>query len=205
VILPTEPCKLGKLLPTSLSDTSVPICVVFIGSQPPTQEWLREKAKPLLVRPKVIRDALIWLQNNNELYKDIEINEELLMSLPENSILPVEICIQDPSIAIDSQGSRYDEAVLPVENDSNTGEPKDLLSSIIVSDVDGAEISPLQMKSIAMRHLMSGKGFIQLPHGPELSNEYTDENLFPLLYPSLFPYGKGGFGLSSRKGVIENL
>jgi len=41
IIYPQRPDKLLSLLPPSLEDVCTPICVVFVGSQKPSQEWLR--------------------------------------------------------------------------------------------------------------------------------------------------------------------
>ncbi|THU75801.1 hypothetical protein K435DRAFT_706396, partial [Dendrothele bispora CBS 962.96] len=45
IIYPQQPSAVAKLLPPSIEEISSPICVLFIGSQPPSSEWLRTKAK----------------------------------------------------------------------------------------------------------------------------------------------------------------
>ena len=73
-------------------------------------------------------------------------------------------------------------------------EPKSLLQNIVVTGIDMSDTSSNQMRTAALRHLKNGGGYIEIQHGSKPANEYDDENLFPLLFPTLFPYGIGGFG-----------
>ena len=59
------------------------MCVVFVGSKPPTKEWLLEHAKPLIVRQEKVWNALQWLKVHNHLYHNIELNEDVLKTLPQ--------------------------------------------------------------------------------------------------------------------------
>jgi hypothetical protein len=79
------------MLPPSIEEIVSPICVIFVGSSPPSPEWLRNKAKPLAVHADKVRQALIWLKNHNSLYSHIDIDHNTLDSLPENGILPFHI------------------------------------------------------------------------------------------------------------------
>ncbi len=65
--------------------------------------------------------------------------------------------------------------------------------NVVVSDIDMNDISCNQLTAAAIKHLKSGKDYIAIPHDSFPVNEYDDENLFPLLYPSLFPFSSGGF------------
>ncbi|KAJ3927516.1 MAG: hypothetical protein NXY57DRAFT_874506, partial [Lentinula lateritia] len=82
IIFPQKATPLTKLLPPSLEELSNPICVIFVGSSHPSDEWLRSQAKPLTMQPGKVRAALMWLKLHNKWYKDIVINEDLLGSLP---------------------------------------------------------------------------------------------------------------------------
>ena len=50
IIYPQRPSEIAKMLPPNLTEIITPICVLFVGSTPPSAEWLCEKAKPLCVR-----------------------------------------------------------------------------------------------------------------------------------------------------------
>lgn len=55
------------------------------------KEWLRGKAKPLVVCQGKVQTALWWLKAHNPLYKHIDICEENLSSLPKNDVLSYHI------------------------------------------------------------------------------------------------------------------
>ena len=50
IIYPQQPESLAQILPPTVAEICTPICVIFMGSQLPSKEWLRTKAKPLVVR-----------------------------------------------------------------------------------------------------------------------------------------------------------
>lgn len=106
IVYPSAPQNIGSVLPPSMEETVTPMCVVFVGSCRPSKEWLRTKAKPLLVRREKVRSALIWLKNNNPLYADVTIDNELLDSLPEESVAPVEISVESVTESSDAVGAR---------------------------------------------------------------------------------------------------
>jgi len=62
IIYPQRPSEIARVLPPSINDLLTPICVLFVGANPPTLEWLHEKAKPLCVRHEKVCSALKWLK-----------------------------------------------------------------------------------------------------------------------------------------------
>lgn len=69
--------------------------------------------------------------------------------------------------------------------------------NVVITDVDGHAPSN-ELRAAAVRHLKKkGGGYIEIPHEPEPVNEFFNPNLFPMIYPTLFPYGIGGFEDSS--------
>ena len=57
--------KITTLLPPSIEEVLLHICVLFIGPKKLQDDWIRQHAKPLLVRANTVRKALIWLKQNN--------------------------------------------------------------------------------------------------------------------------------------------
>jgi len=49
IIYPQDPDKLTAVLPPPIGETLTFICVIFVGSSKLTNEWLRDKAKPLVL------------------------------------------------------------------------------------------------------------------------------------------------------------
>jgi len=204
IIYPQQPEKIASILPPSIEDTTSLICVIFVGSSPPSVEWLRHKARPLAVRANKIRQALTWLQKNNPLYAHVSIDYNVLNSLPENDILPFHIEHVSPKVEGDALTSRYDvmsptsSNVLPIPDDAEIAFQK-----LVISDVDG-HASSHQLQVAALRHVQKrGGGYLTLPHDVQPVNEFTNPKLFPMLYPTLFPYGIGGFEDQSRKQPIS--
>lgn len=199
VVYPAHPENLGSKLPLPIKDIVTPICVVFVGSAHPMNQWLREKAKPLIVRREKVREALVWLKQNNALYADIEIDSGTLSQLPVNDIAPVDITVVPDTLGLSSIGDRYDNSA----SSPGGAEEPPVFQSMVVTDIEGKNVSSKEMTAAAMRHLQKGGGFLEVNHDLVPCNEYTDYDLFPLMYPSLFPYGWGGFDDPGRKRKVS--
>jgi hypothetical protein len=190
IIYPQQPDKLMNILPLPVDETLTFICVIFVGSSKLTKEWLREKVKPLIVRREKVRKALVWLKGNNPLYKGIEISEVNLCTLLEDDVLPYHIEHVVDNEAQETLVSRYDGLDMgppqPVPSSTH-------FESVVVADVD-VHTPMNQMRAAAVRHVKSqGKPFVQVGHGPRPVNEFFNMDMFPSMYPTLFPYGCGGF------------
>ncbi|KAJ7821651.1 hypothetical protein B0H13DRAFT_2681979 [Mycena leptocephala] len=77
IVYPQRPSAIAATLPPSIEEISTPICVVFVGSKPPSLEWIQTKAKPLIRKERVMK-ALDWLSTHNHLYKDVFIDRTVL-------------------------------------------------------------------------------------------------------------------------------
>jgi len=198
IIYPQRPSEIAKLLPPNLTDIITPVCVLFVGSTPPSAEWLCEKAKPLCVRHEKVRAALTWLKEHNPLYQDISINHRLLDELQDSQILPFRIEHIIPSDATEVLTSRYDD---PDQNPTSSLEVNhDELpfQNVVVTDVS-AHSPTHELRAAALHHVKQGGGYIQIPHDPTPVNEFFNPHLFPMIYPTLFPYGIGGFEDRQRR------
>ena len=191
IIYPQDPSSTASFLPPLIEDVTSIVCIVFIGSSKPMLKWFHEKAKPLAVRADKVRNALVWLKRNNRLYRNISLNEEVLRSLPLDGILPFHI---------ESLVSTYDNLRRSNANDSCSDHiPFD---KIVITDIEG-HLSSNVLRAAALKHVQKKEGaFIVVPHGGQPESEFTNPCLFPKLYPSLFPYGVGGFEDESRKYSI---
>ncbi|KAJ3911578.1 hypothetical protein F5877DRAFT_93758 [Lentinula edodes] len=195
IVYPQKPSSVAKLLPPSLDELTAPICVIFVGSSQPSDEWLRTKAKPLTARPKVVRDALIWLKAHNKWYKDIEINYSLLRSLPDDFVLPVHVERVEAVNSNDNLTSGYVPSDGPVEDVpiASALDEDIIFENVVIADVD-ANATINELRAAAMRHIKSNGGsYVEIPHESVPMNEFFNPSLFPMIYPTLFPYGIGGF------------
>ncbi|KAJ7475562.1 hypothetical protein B0H11DRAFT_1643933, partial [Mycena galericulata] len=193
IIYPQQPSRIAEILPPSVEEITSPVCVLFVGSSPPTPEWLRDHAKPLAVNANRVRVALQWLKTHNHLYKDIQINEECLRQLEENPVLPFSIEHIQPNAANEASTARYDSTPAPSGDDSANRSDDIPFQNVVITDVEG-HASSNELRAAAFRHVKKkGGGYIEVPHDRDAENEFRkDSLLFPMIYPTLFPYGIGG-------------
>ncbi|TFK64750.1 hypothetical protein BDN72DRAFT_730442, partial [Pluteus cervinus] len=202
IIYPQRAETVLNVLPPPLEDVVQPIAVIFVGSQRPTDEWLRQHATPLWVRADRVRRALLWLQKNNHLYRHVSIDYAALNKLPQNDILPVDLdVIQDSS---DVQASHAVDSSEQLDNSNSVvPPPASIFQNLVISDVDlHAPMSDI--KAATMRHVFDMKNpFVQVPRGSRPESEFHSPYLFPNMYPTLYPYGVGGFEDDSRGSPLS--
>lgn len=205
IVYPQRVGKLAHILPPPVDDVIHPICVIFVGHVPPSQSWLKDKAHPLVVRREVVRRALVWLKAHNPLYKDIEIKETHLQALPVDGLLDYTIEHIAPSSQQEALESRYDTGVSK-ENADDSLPPDESseieFSNLVITDVD-AHAPANDLKAAALRHFKQGGAFHAVAHEPAPVNEFFNPSLFPMLYPTLFPYGIGGIEDKRRTVAIS--
>lgn len=71
---------------------------------------------------------------------------------------------------------------------------------MISESIEGLTIR--ENKALAIKHWKSGGGAFTVPHGNKPINEYDNPNLFPCMFPHLFPWGFGGFEDGKRRVPI---
>ncbi|KAJ7648249.1 hypothetical protein DFH06DRAFT_997400, partial [Mycena polygramma] len=192
IIYPQRPSAIARTLPPSLSDIITPICVIFVGSNTPTADWLKNKATPLVVRKERVMNALGWLKVHNHLYHDVAIDPTVLADQPDEIIPPFHIQHIIPNAGIDSTTSTY------VPGSAAPPDP----AFVVVADVDGNAPSS-DLRAAALKHMCKqGKNYVEIPHDKKPVNEFNNPNLFPMMYPTLFPYGLGGLEDDSRFSTL---
>jgi len=194
IIYPQHPQHIATVLPPSVDKIITPVCVLFVGSKPPSREWLHKKAKPLSVRQEKVRKALVWLKAHNHLYKDIVIDHEMLNSLHQEQILPFHVEHVLNNDASHTLTSHYDPSINLAEGIRNNAQNNDIhFDNVVITDVD-AHAPAHELRAAAVRHVKKkGGAYLQIPHDPEPVNEFNNPYLLPMCYPTLFPYGIGGF------------
>jgi hypothetical protein len=109
----------GKILPAPPSVLSAAIAVTFIT---PSGKPQFHFPKVLYVRRQVVRDALLWLKENNAIYADIVISEERLQLLPEDGV-PEEIRVVARHSSDVNSVIREHEGYVPSDHAEDTTEP----------------------------------------------------------------------------------
>ncbi|KAI0326526.1 hypothetical protein GY45DRAFT_1220441, partial [Cubamyces sp. BRFM 1775] len=196
------PEKLASVSSLSMEDILTPICVIFVGSSPPSHQWLEETAKPLIVRRKHVLATLKWLKENNPLYTDVDIVFERIASLPAHGLLPHEIQQLSAAESTSLVASRYNQVDDSVIDDtlSLRNMSRDCVDfhKVVVTDVNSR--APMnELRAATIRHIKhKGGEYMEVPHLPQPVNEFCNPSLFPMIYPSLYPYGIGGFKDGAR-------
>ena len=127
------------------------------------------------------------------MYKNVTINHGILDDLPADYILPVHVEHVLPDTARDTLTSRYDE-LPPPSNTGDDGHNNNVaFQNVVITDVDGTAPAN-ELRAAAVHHVKKkGGGFIEINHEPIPVNEFFNPEMFPMMYPTLFPYGIGGF------------
>ncbi|KAJ7779477.1 hypothetical protein DFH07DRAFT_719243, partial [Mycena maculata] len=199
IVYPQRPSALATTLPPSIEDITTPICVIFVGSNPPSVEWIREKARPLIVRKEKVMNALGWLSTHNHLYKDVVIDHTVFDGHGDIVQIPFHVEHIIPSDGIDASTSSYLDAML----EQRPASKPISFESVVVTDVKGHESSK-KLREAAARHFKkAGSNYIAIPHDPLPVNEFNNPDLLPLIYPTLFPYGIGGPEDNSRRTSLS--
>ncbi|KAJ7934458.1 hypothetical protein B0H13DRAFT_1591507 [Mycena leptocephala] len=206
-IYPQKPSAIAKVLPPSIDEIITPICVIFVGSSPPTPEWLQKKAKTLTVRKEKVLNALAWLRAHNPLYKDIEINAGVFEGQPDEVILPFHTQHVVSSGGVDASTSSYvpnsEPAAVVCPDFSDIVNPPASapipFESVVVTNVEGITSSN-ELSKAAVDHMkLPGKNYVGIPHDRDPVNEFKNSLLFPMIYPTLLPCGVGGCEDKGRK------
>lgn len=151
---------------------------------------MRKHAKPIIVRREKVRAALEWLCKNNYDYRDLVVDHSRIDSLGDEHVLPVHIEVVSATEGQDTLTARYEP---PSIGDDGGGAPSDIFDKVVVTDVDRGAPSH-ELRAAALRHVKERSGaYVQIPHGPTPVTEFLNPALFPMIYPTLFPYGLGGF------------
>jgi hypothetical protein len=85
-----------------------------------------------------------------------------------------------------------------------TGTPTIPFQNVVIADIDCHALSN-ELRAAALRHVKKkGGGYIQIPHDRDPANEFKQDSLlFPMIYPTLFPYGIGGPEDSQRLQTLS--
>jgi hypothetical protein len=124
------------------------------------------------------------------------INHDMLNELQDKQTLPVHIQHVLPDKSDEILTSRYDapsdvlEEMVYCSDSSGSKVP---FTNVVVTDVD-VHAPANELWAAALQHVKQhGGGYIEVPHGLQPVNKFFNPSLFPMIYPTLFPYGLGGF------------
>ncbi|EKM80526.1 hypothetical protein AGABI1DRAFT_39015, partial [Agaricus bisporus var. burnettii JB137-S8] len=173
VVFPQNVSSLVTLLPPSVEDIITSICIIFVGSSKPSSAWLRQNAKPLVVRKEKIRGALQWLMNNNPLYHNVRLNYLALNSLDDSVFLPYHVEFVPNNDAVEQSTSGYASTSTESISLPNSVDSEIPFENVVLQDVDCH--APLKdLKVAALQHFKTeGKAFIEVPHFSSVASSFA--------------------------------
>jgi len=166
------------------------LAILFTGPSKPTPEDFTRT--PFLVRRNAVINALEWLKLNHADYADIEISKEH-MDQYEETMPPVSIEYRPAETNKVPEGT----SVFDCEEEDGTAEGD---CAFVVHRLTGETLQtmvPNALKALTLRHLNSNGKMLAVGHSDTLQSMWNNTQLYPQMFPWLFPYGLGGIGASS--------
>ncbi|KAF5367284.1 hypothetical protein D9615_010468 [Tricholomella constricta] len=182
--------KVYEMLPPPVEDLDDVLAILFTGPCKPTEEEF--KRSPVLVRRHAIRAALEWLILNHSDYADVKISAKNLAEYPETSPIVSVVYRERGSDKISEATSIHD-----------TGEGDGVESGecpFVVHGLTGEQMGTNTveaLKGMAMEHWNSGGMALRVGQHNKMESIYNNPDLYPQMFPWLFPYGLGGVGSTS--------
>lgn len=177
ITFPQDIDEVAKNLPRS---GPLMVCVVKKGRCPGARD------KIFRVRRQKIEDALVWLQQNNRFYHDLNIDQNQLSQLPVDGVYEGGI-----EYVVDND--------LPVEDDAEIADDGEIVDGGVMAIPRTTVNNQVQAVSGA-RRILAGADPNQPMEWPRIDNsktgaivEFTHEGLWVMSYPCLYPYGAADF------------
>jgi len=193
----------ASVLPRTPSDINETLSVVFVGPGKFRREFLKDVYR---IRKRKVWSFLTWLTSHNVHYLDMHLDKTILDQYPEDDMLPgiTDNVIEDHASDVsqifleETAGPSEHPAELLKVPPSEADEPFVFLEKVGVSDPEGDRLSGRTFVSRALRNLVSDMGNSTLPdlilhRGSTAIKEYKNPELMPGMFPTLWPFGIGGF------------
>ena len=187
VFLPQDTTRLINLLPMSPASLSDVVKVVWTGRSKPDKSRLRSQ---FTVRKDKVYNALKWLVNNHEDYRNsVTIDEERINGWESTSVA-VELLdsighVSDPSA---EDASRDGFGMDNPDDDEGIGDLPFTSSGVV--DVNNIAEIP---EATTLNRLAQLKADVtaNVVTGPKILNQYDCNTYFTSAFPTIFPYGTG--------------
>ena len=145
--------------------------------------------RDVTIRKEKVHNALVWLINNNPHYSELTINEDALISLPENGV-PSDLMTVETNDDIVSDDNCSADSGPPTGNPS-----EDIVynnSTEMSSFLSVGKQQQQQQEIEAVRNQLSKNEPMEWPTVEnEPLSEYQVSHLATMAFPTLFPDGKG--------------
>ena len=185
-------------LPPPIEELNDIIAVIFTGPCEPHPKDLEQS--PFFVRNKKTYYALQWLKRNHKDYYDLDLNitKSNLSHYPDAGI-PISMEYQF------SESNKIPEATGLNEQEANDGTEFGHCPFRVhgLTEERFQSMTHKQMKMEAMEYSKSGGKLLGIEHCEELESIYNNPQLYPKMFPWLFPYGCGGIGTKKENDITD--
>lgn len=187
--------KVYDILPPHRSELDDVIAFIFSGPSKPTENELHRI--PLLVRRRVVQKALDWLKLNHCDYRDLMISQENLNSYSDSEI-PVSI----EYVSLNTDRNLNPESTSLHEIETELGVTKGPCP-FILHGLTGENLMSVSdsksIKALCLQSLTKGQKVLSIGRSEKPENTFFNPQLYPRMFPWLFPYGYGG--LDNDRGI----
>ena len=186
--------KVYDILPPPKAEIQEVLAIMFTGPfEPATSDF---KRTPFLVHRNHVKKALKWLRLNRLNYEDIIISEKHLQEYNED-MPPVSVRYKESTTNKTPEGM----SLFDIDDEDGTSEGD---CSFTVHGLTGEDLNTMSttaVKARALQHLNSYGKFLSVGHAEYPESIWNNPDLYPQMFPWLFPYGLGG--ICSIKGMSE--
>ncbi|KAJ3552729.1 hypothetical protein NM688_g3999 [Phlebia brevispora] len=174
------------ILPPPPSELDEFVCVLFTGACKPEPDDF--KRTPLLVNRRRLLCALQWFVRFHKDYHNITISYDNIAAYPENTI----------PVSWMHRVTKEDSTPLsmPLYETTNLEGTEEGPCPLAVHGMTVENVEKMtrdQRIAAAVNHLRQGGSFVTYGHDSQMQSMYHNSELYPGLFPWLFPYGLGGF------------
>jgi len=200
--------SMASVLPRTPADINETLSIVFIGPGKFRPEFLKNIYR---ICKQKVWDFLLWLTMHNLYYLDMPLDKTILNQYPDNDTLPgiennvVEDHLSDASFVFSEEtaGPSEHPAEVLKETSSGSKEPFFFLEKVGISDPEGDRLTGCTFVGAGLCNLVNDMANSTLPdlilhRGSTAVKKYKNPALMPGMFPTLWPFGIGGFEDSSR-------
>ncbi|KAF4593532.1 hypothetical protein EYR40_008318 [Pleurotus pulmonarius] len=179
--------KIYTFLPISKAELDEVLVVLFTGPKRPDNNDL--KRTPFFVRAAKVKDALNWLILNHSDYAQVTISEKNLDEYEDDA---ASVTIQyKPSVSAKTSGTP---AVNDMEEEDGT---EDGPCPFIMHGLTGSQMQDISnnaLKTLALQYFNQSGKVLGIGQSSDFESIWNNPQLYPSMFPWLFPYGLGGIG-----------
>ncbi|KAE8198752.1 hypothetical protein CF335_g4320 [Tilletia laevis] len=193
-------------LPWAIVKQSPLISCIVIGPRQPRIKDLRNVFK---IRREKVRSLLMFLREHSKGYPQFPLDENALAMLPEDDV-PELIMRHVLHETHDDAASLFAQETAGLdkhpglldEMDDDMDNPRSFLEHHGLLDLNGMAIPHhSRMMSAVANATGTERPDLVIRHGTTFVQEYNNPELFPGMFPTLFPWGTGGFEMKRRTAL----